>query len=139
MFKQQLKRLLPSVMLPLQLWTLPVNEILYEKQLTFTHNRNIAISADDFPEQTTPVVAIVPLPNTNNFEGNGRSLTERKQTEQFFHLTFCIDALLGRFFQVLEQKVQDDYAIIYTSSSTKAGQRKKKKRQEANCFVHIDR
>ncbi|KAL4208039.1 hypothetical protein CU097_008406 [Rhizopus azygosporus] len=57
------------------------------------------ISADDFPEQTTPVVAIVPLPNTNNFEGN--------------------DALLGRFFQVLEQKVQDDYAIIYTSSSTK--------------------
>ncbi|ORE07307.1 hypothetical protein BCV72DRAFT_304726 [Rhizopus microsporus var. microsporus] len=45
------------------------------------------ISVDDFPEQTTPVVAIVPLPNTNNFEGN--------------------DALLGRFFRVLEQKADE--------------------------------
>lgn len=31
----------------------------------------------------------------------------------------CVDALLGKFVETLEGKVQSDYAVIYTSSAAK--------------------
>ncbi|KAI8645955.1 vacuolar ATP synthase subunit S1-domain-containing protein [Parasitella parasitica] len=60
------------------------------------------VSADDIVEQGTPIVAVVPLPEA--YEE-----TELKAN----------DALLGQFIDTVQSKVQDDYAVIYTSSEAK--------------------
>ncbi|KAK4517694.1 uncharacterized protein ATC70_001035 [Mucor velutinosus] len=61
-----------------------------------------SISADDFTEQESPIVAIVSLPvakDANELKSN--------------------DDLLGKFVETVEGKVQNDYAVIYTSSAAK--------------------
>ncbi|KAG1444621.1 hypothetical protein G6F56_010227 [Rhizopus delemar] len=55
------------------------------------------VSVDDFPEQDTPIVAIVSLPASNSFYSN--------------------DILLEK---VIDTIGHDDYAAIYTSSSAKS-------------------
>ncbi|CAO3633038.1 unnamed protein product [Mucor fragilis] len=61
-----------------------------------------SISADDFTEQEAPIVAIVSLPTTKDAD-------ELKSN----------DDLLGKFVETVEGKVQNDYAVIYTSSAAK--------------------
>ncbi|KAI8978609.1 hypothetical protein BDB01DRAFT_265902 [Pilobolus umbonatus] len=61
------------------------------------------ISAEDLREQSTPIVAIVSLPSpdeVNSVQSN-------------------VDDLFGHWMSVVEDRVQDDYAIIYTSSVSK--------------------
>ncbi|CAO3696376.1 unnamed protein product [Rhizopus stolonifer] len=57
------------------------------------------VSDDDFTEQSSPTVAIVPLPASNSFSTN--------------------DILLENFIEKMEQNVKNDYAVIYTSGSAK--------------------
>ncbi|OAD06875.1 hypothetical protein MUCCIDRAFT_155422 [Mucor lusitanicus CBS 277.49] len=61
-----------------------------------------SISADDFTEQEAPIVAVVSLPRA-------KDASELKSN----------DALLGKFVETVEGKVQSDYAVIYTSSAAK--------------------
>ncbi|KAI8991839.1 vacuolar ATP synthase subunit S1-domain-containing protein [Mycotypha africana] len=62
------------------------------------------VSYDDFIEQNEPMVALVPFPA---FEDDTGRLREN-------------DALLRKFIDIVEEKVDNDYAFIYTSDSAKS-------------------
>ncbi|CAO3694344.1 unnamed protein product [Rhizopus stolonifer] len=64
---------------------------------TMAHLDASTVSVDDFPEQDTPIVAIVSLPASNSFYSNGILLEK-----------------------VIDTIGHDDYAAIYTSSSAKS-------------------
>ncbi|KAG0926470.1 hypothetical protein G6F35_014252 [Rhizopus arrhizus] len=57
------------------------------------------VSDDDFKEQSSPIVVVASLPSSNSFHSN--------------------DVLLKRFISVMERKVNQNYAVIYTSGSAK--------------------
>ncbi|KAI8087036.1 uncharacterized protein B0P05DRAFT_533449 [Gilbertella persicaria] len=62
------------------------------------------ISKEDISGNNTPVIAIVPLPAAHDD----------------VDILKANDALLGQLIEVVEEAVQDDYAIIYTSNSVKS-------------------
>lgn len=82
----------------------------------------LAISADDFTEQEAPIVAIVSLPtakDANELKSNGNGLINIFIWIHVLTLFLCLDDLLGKFVETVEGKVQNDYAVIYTSSAAK--------------------
>ncbi|KAI7903943.1 vacuolar ATP synthase subunit S1-domain-containing protein [Cokeromyces recurvatus] len=66
------------------------------------------VSTEDFVNQIKPIVAVLPLPSADN---NVNTLRTN-------------DALLDQFINIIKLKAQDNYAVIYTSSSAKQSHEK---------------